>query len=85
MGLCKNVVYWVYWYTVYPWIATLIGKITIHPQVWGFPVNKSSKPLSLLQEIRTTDFSRGHDLEEALLALQVVLQGSLGVVDGGVP
>ena len=33
----------------------------------------------------STDFSKGHDLEEALLALQVVLQGGLGVVDGGVP
>ena len=29
--------------------------------------------------------SKGHDLEEALLALQVVLQGGLRVVDGGVP
>ena len=31
------------------------------------------------------DVTKGHNLEEALLTLQVVLQGGLGVIDGGVP
>jgi len=35
--------------------------------------------------LNTSRHSKGHDLEEALLALEVVLQGGLGVVDGGVP
>ena len=50
-----------------------------------FSVNPSYPPILGVVFFHPPLCSKGHDLEEALLALEVVLQGGLGVVDGGVP
>jgi len=50
-----------------------------------FSVNPPYPPILGVVFFHPPLCSKGHDLEEALLALQVVLQSGLGVVDGGVP